>query len=194
MADHIVGLFTGGVSAAIAITSEVIAGEKGRASAAKRREASQIQTQQTESLARRDSLSDGEDQQNMTELEWELAELEEELGEPPAYDFTNQVVDTAQGLDQLRRLPQPIVIPQRRPGSRQRGFMRAYAPSLGTHANLDQQTFFKFLSDFDRAASQHAIVSKTATFHSPNPTLIDRPHSSTSSTLPASSPAQSPTP
>jgi hypothetical protein len=162
MADHIIGFVTGGVSKAIAITSEVVAGDKGKASAARRR-ASQAQSQQAHGIERRGSASDNEEQQNLTEFEWALEELEEELGDPPAYTPAGEqaMVNTPQGLDRLQRLPQPVVIPQRRPGSRGRGFMRAYAPVLSTHANLDQSTFLKFLGDLDNATSASPIVSHT---------------------------------
>jgi hypothetical protein len=48
-------------------------------------------------------------------------------------------------------LPCPVVVPQRRPQSKSRGFVRAYAPVL-MEAGIDQDTFIKFLEEWDRSA------------------------------------------
>ncbi|KAF2873247.1 hypothetical protein BDV95DRAFT_490249 [Massariosphaeria phaeospora] len=50
------------------------------------------------------------------------------------------------------RLAYPIIIPQRRPGTKARGFARAYAPDLEAFG-IDQNTFLRFLKNF-QAASQ----------------------------------------
>ncbi|KAL8954383.1 MAG: hypothetical protein Q9183_007153, partial [Haloplaca sp. 2 TL-2023] len=51
----------------------------------------------------------------------------------------------------VQRLPFPIVIPQRRPGTKSRGFVRAYAPVLEDH-NIPQDIFLGFLKSFHKAA------------------------------------------
>lgn len=51
----------------------------------------------------------------------------------------------------IDRMPYPIIIPQRRPGTKSRGFVRAYAPVLEEH-NIDQETFLGFLKNFHKAA------------------------------------------
>lgn len=48
------------------------------------------------------------------------------------------------------RLPYPVIIPQRRPGAKGRGFARAYPPDLETRG-IDQETFMKFLQNFEDA-------------------------------------------
>jgi hypothetical protein len=48
-------------------------------------------------------------------------------------------------------LPCPVILPQRRPGAKGRGFVRAYAPVL-TQAGIDQDTFLGFLNDWDDAS------------------------------------------
>lgn len=53
-------------------------------------------------------------------------------------------------------LPKPVLIPQRRPGNKERGFVSAYAPCLGEHG-IDQQTFLKFV-----AASNDALQGSAA--------------------------------
>ena len=50
----------------------------------------------------------------------------------------------------------PIILPQRRPGTKSRGFVRAYAPVL-QNAGIDQETFLGFLKDFHRAAQASPI-------------------------------------
>lgn len=44
----------------------------------------------------------------------------------------------------------PVILPQRRPKDRTRGFIRAYAPVL-EEAGIDQETFFDFLENFDHS-------------------------------------------
>lgn len=45
----------------------------------------------------------------------------------------------------------PVIIPQRRPGVRVRGFVRAYAPDLQV-CGINQDTFMDFLVTFTRAS------------------------------------------
>ncbi|CAI7655021.1 unnamed protein product [Penicillium glandicola] len=47
-------------------------------------------------------------------------------------------------------LPLPIVIPQRRPGSQERGFMAAYTPSLES-CGIDQRSFVRFIEETNTA-------------------------------------------
>lgn len=53
-----------------------------------------------------------------------------------------------------RRLEYPVILPQRRPGSKERGFVRAYAPDLAD-CGIRQDVFLRFLKDW-QAASQAA--------------------------------------
>ena len=45
----------------------------------------------------------------------------------------------------------PVIIPQRRPGNRKRGFVHAYAPALAD-CGIDESTFSHFLKDLYRAS------------------------------------------
>ncbi|KAL5119442.1 hypothetical protein ACEQ8H_002712 [Pleosporales sp. CAS-2024a] len=47
-------------------------------------------------------------------------------------------------------LPYPVIIPQRRPGSKARGWVRAYPPDLDA-VGVDQGTFLQFLQNFEDA-------------------------------------------
>lgn len=50
-----------------------------------------------------------------------------------------------------KRLPCPVIIPQRRPGQKRRGFVRAYAPVL-EESGISQDVFLKFISDFHKCS------------------------------------------
>lgn len=49
------------------------------------------------------------------------------------------------------RLPCPVIIPQRRPGNRSRGFVRAYAPVMEM-CGVGQDVFFQFQDDWVTAS------------------------------------------
>ncbi|KXS93614.1 hypothetical protein AC578_5919 [Pseudocercospora eumusae] len=54
-------------------------------------------------------------------------------------------------------LPCPVIIPQRRPRKKSRGFVRAYAPVL-QNAGIDQDTFLAFLKNFHRSSQAHPVL------------------------------------
>lgn len=60
--------------------------------------------------------------------------------------------------DTEQTLPFPVVIPQRRPGTKSRGFVRAYAPVLDMKG-LSQDTFLSFLKEFHTAAQASPIFN-----------------------------------
>ncbi|KAL6720077.1 hypothetical protein ACLMJK_001998 [Lecanora helva] len=49
------------------------------------------------------------------------------------------------------KLDCPVIIPQRRPGSKIRGFVRAYAPVLASY-DIDQDAFLSFLKSFHKSS------------------------------------------
>lgn len=53
------------------------------------------------------------------------------------------------GANPNHKLELPVVLPQRRPKARARGFMRAYAPVLND-AGIDQDTFIDFIETFNK--------------------------------------------
>ena len=160
MADHIIGALVGGVSKTIAISSELISGQKGRDSARARAAAQDLATAEE---------SNHEDP-GMVQHEWELDAIEDELDPsreqpgheepPPDYsqstlldpDQTSNADDTA-----IKPLRQAVLIPQRRPGDRRRGFIRAYAPILSESKNIDQDMFLKFLDNLDSASRSSPV-------------------------------------
>lgn len=105
--------------------------------------------------------------QQMDEAVWELDEAQDELADhrltpsgvaegdepaladsfihnhpPPPYD--------EQDVADHGGLALPVVITQRRPGSRTRGFVRAYSPLLAD-AGIDQPTFLDFLENLNKS-------------------------------------------
>ena len=53
-------------------------------------------------------------------------------------------------------LPFPVVLPQRRPRTKTRGFVRAYAPVLAD-LGIDQTSFLEFLNALHKAAQAHPV-------------------------------------
>ena len=111
----------------------------------------------------------------MDEAAWELDEVANEFTDaPPPPEYEERVEE---GVDQIaqnfinnhsaappsyngdrRRLPCPVIIPQRRPHTKARGFVRAYAPVL-QDCGIDQQTFIDFLTDFEKASQASQIFT-----------------------------------
>jgi hypothetical protein len=55
-----------------------------------------------------------------------------------------------------KTLPFPVVLPQRRPRTKSRGFVRAYAPVLAD-LGIDQASFLEFLNGLHKAAQVYPI-------------------------------------
>ncbi|KAL5374466.1 hypothetical protein DPSP01_011919 [Paraphaeosphaeria sporulosa] len=94
--------------------------------------------------------------------------LDEAAGSPPSYEVITSNSDQAIAElahtvaeaknhqtqihnGEVSRLPNPVIVPQRRPGSKARGWTRAYAPDLEP-LGIDQDTFMKFLESWDKSA------------------------------------------
>lgn len=67
----------------------------------------------------------------------------------PEYSPSAEMVNTT-------RLPYPVIIPQRRPGTKGRGFVNAYAPVLEA-SGIDQTTFLTFLDNFHTASQASPV-------------------------------------
>jgi hypothetical protein len=64
---------------------------------------------------------------------------------PPALQRPSSPSITVRG-----RLPCPVIIPQRRPENKERGFIRAYAPAL-LECGIDEATFMNFIDSLNQA-------------------------------------------
>ena len=56
----------------------------------------------------------------------------------------------------MPKLPFPVILPQRRPGTKNRGFVRAYSPIL-EESGVSQDAFLGFLKDLHKAAQASPI-------------------------------------
>ncbi|OAP64245.1 hypothetical protein AYL99_00217 [Fonsecaea erecta] len=121
-----------------------------------------------------DSSSVGSSDLDNDAAEWALDEAAEELDQPPpTYE---QAAATSPASDEevakaflnehkiaptpsltLKPLPSPVILPQRRPKDKSRGFVRAYAPLLGECAGIDQKTFIDFVNDLDTASKASPV-------------------------------------
>lgn len=55
------------------------------------------------------------------------------------------------------KLPYPVILPQRRPENRERGFIRAYAPDL-LECGIDQETFLDFIEAMNKASKVRPLL------------------------------------
>ena len=90
--------------------------------------------------------------------EWMLQEVQEHIRggatkNTSKLEVTALTPSTVPGLRhdvRLQCLEYPVIIPQRRPRTRSRGFLRAYAPSLNG-SQIEEAMFMSFLQGFDDA-------------------------------------------
>ena len=88
------------------------------------------------------SQEDGYAERTVEQLAWDV-----DMASPPAY-----------APDQFPRLPYPVIIPQRRPGTKTRGFARAYPPDLASFG-IDQDSFLRFLKNFHKASKASGVYT-----------------------------------
>jgi hypothetical protein len=155
-----------GVAAGIGLASEGLAARKAKKAQKAQAEAyrGDSEEDETEVVIERDVVV------NTLKEQWALDEAQEELqhgshpqDDPPPY---SEVVDGAGLATQFAsqhpvpkdaapaRLPAPILLPQRRPKDRNRGFLRAYAPDLAPFG-IDQTTFLEFLDTAEKGCRAH---------------------------------------
>ena len=100
-----------------------------------------------------------EQRQEDDEEAWQLDDAAEEA-DPQAYAEVSDKDVKAELMRVLVRLPPPnlayrlpcpVILPQRRPRAKARGFVRAYAPVL-EGCGIDQDAFLVFLNTFDKAS------------------------------------------
>ncbi|KAH8678276.1 hypothetical protein BX600DRAFT_431563 [Xylariales sp. PMI_506] len=112
-----------------------------------------------------------------TDYEWDLDDAQDELGEPSGVDNKTVLANalrpepTASSTVPQGRLKYPVILPQRRPKRRYRGFVRAYAPDLEA-CGIDQPTFMAFLDEFAKSTEWSPLadiinLSTLATFAIP---------------------------
>ena len=83
------------------------------------------------------------------------AELESEEAKPDVHKLVLKfLADHPAPTHGTAKLPCPVIIPQRRPRTKSRGFVRAYAPVLAD-CGIGQDTFLEFLKTFHKAIQVH---------------------------------------
>lgn len=99
----------------------------------------------------------------------ELDDISHQIGDdPPSYDEVAPSSSMAKSFNGdkkalstcaqgVRPLPYPIILPQRRPGSKGRGFIQAYPPSIGEYKGIDQDQFLGFLKEFHQQSQASHI-------------------------------------
>ncbi|KAL2041759.1 hypothetical protein N7G274_005543 [Stereocaulon virgatum] len=111
------------------------------------------------------------------EAYWELDEAAEILQDPTStvldekQQSNNEKIDVHKVVQKFltahpapsvptpkRPLPCPVILPQRRPHKKNRGFVHAYAPVLG-NAGIDQDTFMEFLTVFHTASQASPLLT-----------------------------------
>lgn len=113
--------------------------------------------------------------QQMYEATWQLDEAQDQLGsqKPPPYSVNeDQLPQLAETFlqdhsspppappspeGQSPKLTLPVLITQRRPGKRSRGFVRAYAPLLN-EVGIDQPTFLDFIDNLNKAVQPSGLI------------------------------------
>ena len=164
-------MVTRGIASGVGLASEAMAERKEKKAASSPPNPLSTTTSQEKRYLDSDSSSDSED---ADEVQWELDEAAAELGPPPRYDdISNDVAidpdEQAQMFLQTHHisskpiskdyqpLPCPVILPQRRPKNKQRGFVRAYAPVLEQSSGIDQKMFIDFLEDLDKASKASPV-------------------------------------
>ncbi|KAI0867404.1 hypothetical protein GGS24DRAFT_495367 [Hypoxylon argillaceum] len=93
--------------------------------------------------------------------EWDLDDAQEQFGEVRAgnSEALTKALRRAPALMLVPRgrLRYPVILPQRRPKMRQRGFIRAYAPAL-LDCGIDQPTFMAFLDELDKSTAWSPLL------------------------------------
>ncbi|KAK1071126.1 hypothetical protein LTR74_003507 [Friedmanniomyces endolithicus] len=117
-----------------------------------------------------DDDDDESDDSRSTEDDEEDWQLDEVL---PSYEESNpdhrsadelarDVMLTSKAASDVPRirhaLPLPVIIPQRRPRNKTRGFVRAYAPVLAD-SGIDQATFLSFLDNFYKSSQASPVFT-----------------------------------
>ncbi|KAI7477969.1 hypothetical protein KC357_g4449 [Hortaea werneckii] len=105
------------------------------------------------------------------EEDWKLDEAVEDARGLPSYEesetehrTTDQLVHDILLVHQAgteepktkHPLPFPVILPQRRPRKKARGFVRAYAPVLDD-CGIEQDTFLKFLDNFQKSSQASPV-------------------------------------
>jgi hypothetical protein len=176
---HIIGKVVGGVASGIGLVSEGIS-EKKKRNAAKKNAAEQLEHHENNVDTPIQPPSYSEAMEEHDEEQWDLDDAQYDMDlkhvgdtscrdisspEPTSATSAETVIRNVHKLtdafmakhpvpeyiSEAPRLELPVILPQRRPKARARGFIRAYAPILEIKG-IDQATFLEFIETFDKAS------------------------------------------
>ncbi|KAL8671374.1 MAG: hypothetical protein Q9168_004122 [Polycauliona sp. 1 TL-2023] len=101
-----------------------------------------------------------DDNESPDAVDWALDEAAAEIEEEKVTDDDSgkAVTPTTSKPATSKQLPFPIVIPQRRPNTKSRGFIRAYPPILESK-DISSDLFLGFLKEFHTAAQASPIFN-----------------------------------
>ena len=153
--SNLLGIAVKGVASGIGLASESIHAYKAKNHD---KDNNSNETTITDADSTRQLIREEDDEED-----WELDEAQEaltpqETKTKPSRDITILVqqfvsrhpLPSGVELSSIPRLALPVILPQRRPKDRSRGFIRAYAPLL-EDCEVDQAAFFDFLDVFNQA-------------------------------------------
>ncbi|KAK8211600.1 hypothetical protein M8818_003255 [Zalaria obscura] len=111
-----------------------------------------------------DDEAEGDEAEDNDEEDWRL----DEAIAPPDYETAvaedenaaqeDEPLPTLPAPGERYMLPYPVVMPQRRPGTKERGFIRAYAPDLA-HCGIDEASFMQFLKQLQTANNVSKVIA-----------------------------------
>ncbi|KAH8808790.1 hypothetical protein F5884DRAFT_382191 [Xylogone sp. PMI_703] len=171
MADQIIGKVVKGIAGGVGLVSEGISHHKQQKAARKSMAQDHSSSQDTEhpdeqmQIQENDETvffhADDEVQWNLDDAQEEQASLNETNTSPAkterdVHKITANFISRYPppqypSLAEIPRLPLPVLVPQRRPKDRARGFIRAYAPVL-EEVGINQDMFLDFLETFNQAS------------------------------------------
>lgn len=170
----LIGAAVSGIAGGIGLASESISAHRAKKKAQKEEASAASESTQRDFLASGSNTevayeesTHGTYELDATERQWELDETQSELlttesetssSPSPVQDDADLATKFASNhplpsqLDQtsLSRLELPVILAQRRPKDRTRGFIRGYAPVL-ENVGIDQTTWLEFLDTFDKS-------------------------------------------
>lgn len=162
----LIGSAVRGVAGGIGLVSESVSSYKEKRAAEKTPASSEPsqQPQSSGSIAVGSEPPPNYEHEDSTERQWELDETQSELLSSPqdGADTAQQTqvdkdlvssflrVHGSPSGQTMAQLELPVILAQRRPKDRTRGFVRGYAPMLET-AGIDQAAWLDFLDKFDQS-------------------------------------------
>lgn len=99
-----------------------------------------------------EAAADGEDNELASRDEKDNVRIEERIANKAGDLATNSPLSKRS----KQKLPFPVIVPQRRPGTKTRGFVRAYPPVL-EEVGISQDAFLGFLKDLHTAAQASPV-------------------------------------